>query len=704
MFTREQLMRSAEQSRADGCDDTKDGGSDAGSDQSIDDYPLGVFGTVIIDCPRPVQLHTGSKARREAKQRSAAVLERWRTLRDVIQRHEGVLHRRWSNKSKGQKLNILLKAWPGMALTHRPDLDAYRKESPEQRAVGTAFKEAYLWPYINQEDLSKNGALQLFLNARGRHPPSAFAAADMDAAAFGLLVSDALIPKFLVGYTMILSGVTESNIDDYGKIVGWHTHPGAAHLYATEHEFEPGEGLLVPEIQERLYSFLVDCCKEILHDYPADSWTSDAFPIQPEPKMKSGAELTGFESLAVMAAEAPYRVPAQLDLGKIISLLTARTAAAEDRLWALREDPLFLRDQILEAKDHLPHQLENASAEPLPEAILWLLATTFVIREAFVQLELFSDLRQQAEWLQALQIRYASVISPKEDLPDEYHDAILSFWLCLESSAGGRLENLQIAAAASIPLRRFFVDAAPLQMMQRSPGKVMLRLKPEALRTRAEHSLVWLLGFLADNSHDLIMTATGVDELQRLVEADPEVSRLLTPFSATLFGDVSILAQCLRQINLYHPWARRFPRRLDEDLAKVEELKSAVDAKSKSSLDFLAELHVQNFTAAAKVAAPFERRFPYPIEKRRTKENVAALREAERNLDAFWDCIDRIIQKKAGNLDGTATRRLLSQTALSSARPNGLNQHPADEQRSLQPRTPKTWFTSRSRPSTSASN
>jgi hypothetical protein len=169
----------------------------------------------------------------------------------------------------------------------------------------------------------------------------------MDAAAFGLLVSDALMPKFLIGYTMILSGVTESNIDDYGKLVGWHTHPGAASLYATEHEFEPGEGLLVLEIQERLYSFLVDCCKEILHDYPADSWTSDAFPIQPEPTIKSGAEATGFESLAVMAAEAPYRVPAKLDLGKIVSLLAARTSAAEDRLWALREDPLFLRDQIL---------------------------------------------------------------------------------------------------------------------------------------------------------------------------------------------------------------------------------------------------------------------------------------------------------------------------------------------------------------------
>jgi hypothetical protein len=191
--------------------------------------------------------------------------------------------------------------------------------------------------------------------------------------------------------------------------------------------------------------------------------------------------------------------------------------------------------------------------------------------------------------------------------------------------------------------------------------ELILRSKAEAPRTRAEDSLVWLLGFLAGNANDPWATTIGVDELQRLVEADPEVSRLLTPYSATLSGDVFVIVQCLRQINLYQPWARTFPKRLEGDPAKVKELRSAIDAKCKASVDFLDQLQVWNFKSAAKVAAPFKPNFQYPIEKRRTKENVAALREAERNLDAFWGCIDRIIQKKIGNLDGTATRRLLFQ-------------------------------------------
>jgi hypothetical protein len=117
-----------------------------------------------------------------------------------------------------------------------------------------------------------------------------------------------------------------------------------------------------------------------------------------------------------------------------------------------------------EAKEHLPHLLENPSTESPSEVTLWLLATTFVIREAFIQLEIFADMRQQAEELQALQIRHASAISPDKDLPDEYVDAILSFWLCIKSSAGGRLQNLQIGVTASPPLHRLFVNAVPLQL------------------------------------------------------------------------------------------------------------------------------------------------------------------------------------------------------------------------------------------------
>jgi hypothetical protein len=66
-------------------------------------------------------------------------------------------------------------------------------------------------------------------------------------------------------------------------------------------------------------------------DIPAEKLLSDKYPVQPEPALKSGVEPDCFNSLAVMAEEAPNRPPGRLNFGRIESLLAARTSAAEDQ-------------------------------------------------------------------------------------------------------------------------------------------------------------------------------------------------------------------------------------------------------------------------------------------------------------------------------------------------------------------------------------
>jgi len=79
---------------------------------------------------------------------------------------------------------------PNMAIQHRPDMEAWRNETPAKRAKGTRFREAYMWPYINQEDLLKSKALLIFLGVRGRHHTH-----------LGEVLG-ATIPAFLNEYTM----------------------------------------------------------------------------------------------------------------------------------------------------------------------------------------------------------------------------------------------------------------------------------------------------------------------------------------------------------------------------------------------------------------------------------------------------------------------------------------------------------------------
>lgn len=245
-----------------------------------------------------------AEVRREAEGRSQRLFVSYNELRAILERHEATIQKRWAKKTKAQRQAILLRAWPNMATVHRPDFEAFKKESRQGRdvkRVGTKYRDSFLWPYINQEDLSGPKTLPLLLHARGHYAPCDFAAADGDAMHLGKITT-AIVPIYLNEYVMVLNGMTGP--DEYGKLVAWEDHPDAFDWMASRKQFLPGEGLLILEAQERLLSFLVHCCKQVLHEIPEETLTGDAFPIKPQPQFRTEAEVNGYDSLAVMAAEA----------------------------------------------------------------------------------------------------------------------------------------------------------------------------------------------------------------------------------------------------------------------------------------------------------------------------------------------------------------------------------------------------------------
>ncbi|KAF4969542.1 hypothetical protein FSARC_3225 [Fusarium sarcochroum] len=169
--------------------------------------------------PMP-ELPSPTEVRRRANENSTKIFSSYHSLKQILGRHEGTIQKRWTKKTRQQRLQILLKAWPAMPTSHRPDFEAFRKESKEERERGFKYKDHFMWPYINQEDLSQPKLMLLLLNARGRHPPPAFAAADNDAMHLGM-VTKALIAIFFNEHTMVLHGATTA--EEYGKPVDW-TH------------------------------------------------------------------------------------------------------------------------------------------------------------------------------------------------------------------------------------------------------------------------------------------------------------------------------------------------------------------------------------------------------------------------------------------------------------------------------------------------
>jgi len=218
-----------------------------------------------------------------------------------------------------------------MAPSHRPDFEAFQK-SRMSRA-------AYLMPYMNIEDLSQGNTLLLLLNARGRNQPSNFTHADFEACRLGH-VSGAVMPAFLNNFTMFLDG---EDIETYGRMVAWDDDDSAFDLMMSQRAFQPGEALLILEIQEKVLHFLVQWSQLVLHDIAAADLV-DAYPVKPALDPPKSTE--EWSSIATLAKEAPYRLPAQLDINRLKAIFAAKLAASVDHVWALREDPGYFQDAV----------------------------------------------------------------------------------------------------------------------------------------------------------------------------------------------------------------------------------------------------------------------------------------------------------------------------------------------------------------------
>lgn len=124
----------------------------------------------------------------------------WGVLHSILQRHEERIRKIWLKKSEDKRKQILLAAMPDLHLKHRPDMQAWKSE--------TGSRAAWMWPFLNLEDLLNKNLFLLLLNSRGRHHPSTFAYSDLESLRLGITQGGAsrkdLVETF--GITMHLQG------------------------------------------------------------------------------------------------------------------------------------------------------------------------------------------------------------------------------------------------------------------------------------------------------------------------------------------------------------------------------------------------------------------------------------------------------------------------------------------------------------------
>jgi hypothetical protein len=557
-----------------------------------------------------------------------SICEDYITLNAIIIRHEALIRKRWLKKSTSQRRAVLLETWPDMTESHRPDcleLANNLKEALQLRDKITSPSDACTWPYVNLEDLLKPKSLLIFLNARGRNAPMSFARSEHK---FNPLAEcspcrpEPEVDKYLLYLSSdpdpLQYGSTITLDKDREKYKhnedGWYLcmRPALHILYT----------------QERILRFLVACCRHILHDMSAEQWMSADVLDEPS---KSELELrddVGHTTFADSLAIAPYRQRGSLDLPRLRGYIESLAMDAKDHLWALREDPSYFCDTILEVGDYEPALILDDKGRTHP-----------VIDTTHNKLHVIRDM--VAEAYRSLQIWEEMLRVLKEleticcDTPKDRFASLMSEFNCRAHAACNVLTVLVCTYASSAPtMRRLYRRRNIMKNGKERPSIVS---EPGGCRSMGEKKalLIFDCFFTEMNKLDDGRIYYVLDNLDMLVQKDETVQALLTPKLARLITQLSLASECAFQYSLW--------------LNTPSALGVNMDAEHTHDHDFLGWLRtVNNCHFPVHLIDPTRGKLRYPAHKAHNRSNVMAMRTAEANLDAFWDWVDAYFEQKTG--------------------------------------------------------
>lgn len=574
-------------------------------------------------------------------------------LKNIIANHNELIRKRWRNKTRDQKKSVLLEAWGHeMSECHRPDLrDFINAPNGSSHSL-----DAYKWPYINLEDLLRPGVLPTFLNSRGNHHPYLFCHADLSACALGISAGK-IRTKDVKGCMMLV--LDNDTPQGYVKVVSENDSGSAAYNDMIGSWFSIGEALLVLEVQQRIWRFLLACAKTIIHDLVIQS---DQEPVS-GPESQSSPLPTNesaFATLASSTIDAPYRIPAKSDLAWLKSLVCAKRSAVADHIWLLREDPSYFADCVNEWKEHQPEMLLDAQGKkhPIHKAGLtkafWNRVLRKMITDSYLSLSLWDYIYQEVCKFDKLSQKYPDP-SPLQSLPEELVFAIKKTRHLLELSAANSIALLKSHVPPSPPMLSYWHREGTSTADHHS-SKFRMMPNPRTDHDPALDRLFWAYTTLWDDKQcALVGLHTLVGELDRLTYADTRAKDLQSALVVDNIGDLGVISECLHQLSLYHPWSRT----IEQELARNKQQVVEAFYTSSAEWDSFRKISWQGVDLAG-LGSPGDGRFSYPISNRRTKTNASALYKAEFHLDAFWSEVDKHLASQSVALPDKMMRLLLS--------------------------------------------
>ena len=578
----------------------------------------------------------------------------WMRLANVVGQHEDLIRKRWLKKTHAQRKDLLLRAMPGMAAMHRPDIeDVLHTCCPYNRHPdGIAF---HAFPYLNLEDMTKPKSLLMLLNTRGRNLPNVFAYSDFE---LGPLAQ--IRPMLLKETTF-----TMDFIESYGGIVEHSTGSEAASSINKGTTMHPVHGWHMLAVQRLLMKFLFQCCQEILHDLSLTSVmlaAESTFPPEP-PQLSDNNDL--YSSLDVAVREAPYQLPARLDLGRLQGLVSACRNSAEDHIWSLREDPGYFSEVVQEYREHRQELLKGEDGRPihtpLKERPLMNKVLRTVITDAYVEFYVWDEVQRRIFQLHGMTLQYANEIQDtRKDLPEPFFEALVEAWFYLEATMLDLVHQIEYGWCASPSIRGFWAQDSAEKCIHCVQPKYMGR----DTRDKDLELVFRLMDFLSYAQYrNTLGIHTIVDAIERLLQTNARAKALTSPWIASYLSQLSVATECFHQLELFQPWARKVKH-------CVEERKTKLFIRYAGTFSKWHKVLLTRFVGADlyELGKPGAK-FYYPVHKRRTRAHVETMRSAEAALDAFWDAADNRFRQIAGKTPHDIVASIIEERTLQRTPP-----------------------------------
>ena len=465
--------------------------------------------------------------------------------------------------------------------------------------------------------------------------------------------STAIQPLYIDGYTIFFCGALVP--EAYGYLAAWQEIPfgftddDAFELMWSGIGWQPGDGLVILEIQETVLQFLVKCGELILHDLlPLKVAPIPVRLSSPEPPMPQPPSLSlitpipsdsSWASVAAATAEAPFRVPLQFDFQHLQRLVEARRAEAEDYIWTIREDPGFFQEAVNDWAEHRQEVLRNKNGKPHPTydtPEFWARMFRYVLQSAYQKLALWDAIQNSLNRLATVRQRYPVHGIRITPLSWEYAQELSHFLYLVKSVRPILLSDFH-GIVASPPLRTYYVREN-LQI----PNVIMFKRKDDAPVGSFLQYFLWLVErFQYPDQLELGGIYNILDDLERVARNAKSLGGpthdLISPFIASAISELAVIAELQRQLDWHQP-------RILPNIVSEQDLKATYNERT---------ILMSNFE---RIEADFYNvgmplmKMKYPAEKPKTAVTVEKMRKAESALDTFWQAVDEFYREKTGKV------------------------------------------------------